>query len=157
MHRHFKHEKNKEAFANAHWGKRVIPTMLKLWKKKTRDRQARRRELVECFLYTTSIRTDNSSRQLVKTELALDFYRKILLCWVWVGFRRFLEMFSELLKKAKIASEHAQQNFKKRLLVVVFKALRKYKNDKVYKRVCMRKGEAQHRKVLKRKGFKFKI
>ncbi|GMH90999.1 hypothetical protein TrST_g6869 [Triparma strigata] len=155
MHRHFKHEKNKEAFANAHWGKRVIPTMLKLWKKKTRDRQARRRELVECFLYTTSISTDNSSRQLVKTELALDFYRKNLLCWVWVGFRRFLEMFSELLKKAKIASEHAQQNFKKRLLVVVFKALRKYKNDKVYKRVCMRKGEAQHRKVLKRKGFKF--
>ncbi|GMH76037.1 hypothetical protein TL16_g06949 [Triparma laevis f. inornata] len=153
--RNFKHEKNKEAFANAHWGKRVIPSMIRLWKEKARDRKGRRKELVECFLYTTHITTDNSSRQIVKTDMAVDFWRKNLLCWVWVGFGRFLEMFSELLKKAKIASEHAQQNFKKRLLVVVFKALKKYRQDKIYKRVCLRKGESHHRKVLKRLGFKF--
>ena len=61
---------------------------------------------------------------------------------------------SETLKKAKIAAAHCQANFKKRAIFTVFNALKKYAKERVYKRVCRRKGEAWFKKRLKREALK---
>ena len=149
-----KHDRHKEGFADAHWGKIILPDLMRTWKRKTKLRVARRRKLAEAFMFIVHISFDNSTPQMTRRTLASDFYRVNLLCLAWLGFRKFFEECSETLRKAKIAADHCRANFKKRALTVVFKALRGYAYDRIFKRVAKRKGVAWFIKRSKREAFK---
>jgi len=105
-------------------------------------------------MFIAHIDNDNSTPQITRRALALEYHRKNLICLAWYGFRKFFEESSETLKKAKIAADHCQANFKKRAINAVFTALIKYAKERIYKRVVKRKGEAWFRKRGKREALK---
>ena len=149
-----RHERLKDDFAKAHWGKHVIPDLFNIWRGKIAIRKQLRTNNAEVFIYVAHIDTLNSTRQKTKTALATSYHRMILLCTAWYGFRKFFEEFSETLQKAKKAGEHARAKFKAKMLTVVYKALRKYAKERIYKRVMRRKGEYWYLKRLKREAGK---
>ena len=154
LHAHLKHINHQNAFADAHRFKIVIPELFRIWKKKAKSRISHRAAVAAVFMFVAPIDNDNSSPQIARRSIALEYHRKNLVCLAWYGFRKFFEECSETLKKAKIAAAHCAANFKKRAIFTVFNALKKYAKERVYKRVCKKRGETWFKKRLKRQALK---
>ena len=145
-----KHDLHKNAFANAHWKKHMLPVLMATWKEKTKFSIKHRKKLSAIFMHLTPISHDNSYQQIVNREKAISYSNKTILTPVWGALMKNFEEFSDLKRKAKLAAEHAKATNEKKLLVSCFGAFLKHKDIRKYKRVMMRRGHGHFIRRSKR-------
>jgi hypothetical protein len=86
-----KHVNHQNAFADTHRFKIVIPELFRMWKKKTKARISHRVAVAAVFMFVAPINKDNSSPQMARRAIAIEYHRKNLVCLAWYGLRKFFE------------------------------------------------------------------